>query len=330
MFNDADLVASAQYWIDSDPHRPTQVVGQALLDSGQMEVIREHFGNRLNFGTAGLRGEMGPGPNRMNHLTVRRAAYAFAHHLINSDTNIAQLGIVIGFDARHGSSEFAIETARVFGALNLPTYLYDDCQPTPVIAHAITHLGAAGGVIVTASHNPPKDNGYKVYWGNGAQIIPPHDVRIGALIDAVDVRSEIAVADLDTLKSKGLVRPVPPEVRSSYFEEILAERVSGKAADIRVVYTAMHGVGYKTISEALLRAGYNQHVKAPHLWFCSRRHALLYKQPEYQQLFRSHVQLKSLQNMTTELLVVPVEQGLYFSAYPNQLPRFRSAHQPHQ
>lgn len=256
MSNDADLIASAQTWVDSDPHRATQVLGQRLVDAGDVEVIREHFGQRLSFGTAGLRGEMGPGPNRMNHSTVRRAAYAFAQHLIDENTNVKELGIVIGFDARHGSQEFAHETACVFGALDIPSYVYDACQPTPVIAHAITHLGAAGGVIVTASHNPPKDNGYKVYWGNGAQIVPPHDLRIGALIDQVTSISDIAVADLEALRQSGVVREVTPDVRSAYFEEILAERVSDKSVDLRIVYTAMHGVGYLTIKEALTRAGY--------------------------------------------------------------------------
>ncbi len=257
MSNDSDLIASAQRWIDADPHRPTQVLGQKLLDAGDLEVIREHFGQRLSFGTAGLRGEMGPGPNRMNHSTVRRAAYAFARHLIQEDTNVKELGIVIGFDARHGSQEFATETACVFGALDIPSYVYDACQPTPVIAHAITHIGAAGGVIVTASHNPPKDNGYKVYWGNGAQIVPPHDLRIGEFIDQVCTVSDIAIADLDTLKRAGVVRSVNPLVRAAYFEEILAERVNEKNADLRLVYTAMHGVGYLTVKEALTRAGYD-------------------------------------------------------------------------
>ena len=257
MSNDVDLIASAQCWIDADPHRATQVLGQALLAENDIETIREHFGSRLSFGTAGLRGEMGPGPNRMNHATVRRAAYAFAQHLLNEDTHVLELGIVVGFDARHGSREFAIETARVFGALNIPSYLYDECQPTPVIAHAITHIGAAGGVIVTASHNPPKDNGYKVYWGNGAQIVPPHDERIGALIDSVVTTSEIEVADIEALRNKGVVRPVKPSVRSTYFDEIMNERVGEKNADLRVVYTAMHGVGYRTIREALTRAGYD-------------------------------------------------------------------------
>ena len=256
MVNETEILSSAKKWIGSDPHRPTQLLGQAILESGEIDVIKEHFGSRLQFGTAGLRGEMGPGPNRMNHATVRRAAYAFAKHLINENTNVAQAGIVIGFDARHGSRAFAEETACVFGSLGLPSYLYDTSEPTPVIAHAITFLNAAGGVIVTASHNPPKDNGYKVYWGNGAQIIPPHDRKISELIDSVDSIDEIKVGDLDEFRSEGVVKSVDPEVKSSYFDEILDQRVASKSTDLSVVYTAMHGVGFETMKIALNMAGY--------------------------------------------------------------------------
>lgn len=258
MQNRSALVEAAKRWNDAEPHQPTRALGKLIVDGGDFDQINEHFGRRLDFGTAGLRGEMGPGPNRMNHSTVRRAAYAFAKHVISWEKDALNTGIVIGFDARHGSREFAIETARVCGALNLPCFLYDDHQPTPIVAHAIKHLGAAGGVIVTASHNPPKDNGYKVYWGNGAQIIGPHDRDISRNIDEVASVLDIPTKQLEDLMKMGLVKTVPVEVRDAYFSEIMAERVSADGATINIVYTAMHGVGYQTMQEALLKAGYDQ------------------------------------------------------------------------
>lgn len=257
MSNEDELRAAAQAWNNAEPHAPTRALGQLIIDGGEQDIIREHYGMRLAFGTAGLRGEMGPGPNRMNHATVRRAAYAFAQHLMSELPVVSERGIVIGFDARHGSREFAEETAQVFGALGLPSYLYDEHQPTPVVAHAIKFLRACGGVIVTASHNPPKDNGYKVYWSNGAQIVSPHDAGISQYIDQVQQVSDIAIEDLESLRQTELVRPVPTEVREHYFREILAERVGVAGAPIKVVYTAMHGVGYKTMQTALNMANYH-------------------------------------------------------------------------
>ena len=256
MYNEDELIAAANRWNSSDPHPPTKALGQLIIDEGNLARINEHFGSRLDFGTAGLRGEMGPGPNRMNHATVRRAAYGFAKHLIAQGEETSSRGIVIGFDARHGSREFAVETAQVCGALGIASFLYEECQPTPIVAHAIKYLGAAGGVIVTASHNPPKDNGYKVYWSNGAQIISPHDKEISRYIDEVDQVSDIAVEPMDKLLSNRTVQSVPPSVREAYFEEIMAERVGQAGDSIKIVYTAMHGVGFKTMAEALTTAGF--------------------------------------------------------------------------
>ena len=132
------------------PSSTHKALGQLIIDEGNLARINEHFGSRLDFGTAGLRGEMGPGPNRMNHATVRRAAYGFAKHLIAQGEETSSRGIVIGFDARHGSREFAVETAQVCGALGIASFLYEECQPTPIVAHAIKYLGAAGGVIVAS------------------------------------------------------------------------------------------------------------------------------------------------------------------------------------
>ena len=250
-----DPFAAARAWIAADPDPATQAAGRVLLDSGDAAAVASHFGTRLRFGTAGMRGALGPGPNRMNRATVRRVSHAFGQYLLSQIAGAGERGVVVGFDGRYGSREFAADTSHVLAALGLRVYLYEDVVPTPQLAHAVVHLGCAGGVMVTASHNPPSDNGYKVYWANGAQIIPPHDVGISACLDAVE---GVPAAD-----PGGQVDEVPGAVLEAYLTAVDGLRVYDGATDLRVVYTAMHGVGRQLFETVLRRHGYaDLHVVA--------------------------------------------------------------------
>jgi len=166
--------------------------------------------------------------------------------------------VVIGRDGRKMSPEFAEDTARVLAAEGLPALVLPPLAPTPVTAFATLKLGAAAAVMVTASHNPPEYNGYKVYWGNGAQIIPPHDQGIAAAIARVEPANEVKLMDAAEAKRRGLWRDVGEEVSRAYLDAILAERVHRRAADLGVVYTAMHGVGGKWVTQALEEAGFSR------------------------------------------------------------------------
>jgi phosphomannomutase len=216
---------------------------QSLLDAGDAAGLASRFGARLQFGTAGLRGELGAGPNRMNRALVRRAAAGLAAYLR------ARGGrrVVIGYDARHKSREFALDSAAVFAGAGLDALLLPDHLPTPVLAFAVAHLGADAGVMVTASHNPPRDNGYKVYLGDGAQIVPPADADISAAIDAVGPLADVPLRDAFTT--------LGDEVLEAYLDAATALVPDGPR-DIRIVYTPMHGVGRDVAVELLRRTGF--------------------------------------------------------------------------
>jgi len=250
------LVATARAWAATDPDPATRRAALAMVEAGDPGALREAFGARLAFGTAGLRGPLGPGPNRMNRALVRRVAAGLGRYLLDRVPGAAQAGVVIGFDARHGSSDFAADTAAVLADLGFRVWLHQELVPTPRLAHAVVYLGACAGVMVTASHNPPGDNGYKVYWANGAQIIPPHDAGISAAIDALQGFDPREVGDLAAHRDAGLVRLPPDQVARDYFTRVQALRVHG-TAPLRIVYTNMHGVGGASVRRALSEAGYH-------------------------------------------------------------------------
>ncbi|MEZ4322804.1 MAG: phospho-sugar mutase [Myxococcota bacterium] len=250
-----DRIARARQWMAEDPDPETRAETEAMLaDPARLERF---FGERLQFGTAGLRGPIGPGPGGMNRANVRRVTAGLAAYV----KHYAKHGtVVVGFDGRRKSDVFARDTAAVLAGAGLRVVLFDEVCATPVLAHAVTFLGATAGVMVTASHNPPQDNGYKVYWENGAQIVPPHDAGISGAIDAIASLSEIAVPDVDALKAEGRIRPVPAEVGADYLARVLALRVHAGAerrARLKIVYTAMHGVGTAPIQWVLGEAGYS-------------------------------------------------------------------------
>jgi len=250
-----ELRARVERWIADDPDPSAQQELRELLDGGADDLLRERFAHGLSFGTAGLRGRLGAGPSRMNVATVRRASAGLARHLLDAVPGAAEAGIVVGHDARHGSARFAEEAAAVFSGAGLRTRRLPPLAPTPLLAFAVRHLGCAAGVMVTASHNPAQDNGYKVYLGDGAQISPPADELIAAAIDAMGPLAGVPLGD-------GGER-LGEEVAEAYLEAILAELPATDARDLRIVYTPLHGVGAGLCLEALARAGFARpHVVA--------------------------------------------------------------------
>ncbi|MCB9679426.1 MAG: phospho-sugar mutase [Alphaproteobacteria bacterium] len=249
-----DRIALARHWMADDPDPETRAETEAMLDDPAKLAV--FFGDRLEFGTAGLRGPIGPGPGGMNRALVRRVSAGLAAYV---KRHAPHGTVVIGYDGRRKSDVFAADTAAVLAGAGLRVVLFDTVCPTPVLAHAVTFLGAAAGVMVTASHNPPQDNGYKVYWANGAQIVPPHDEGISLEIDRVRTLNDVNVPPVDALRAEGRIRSVPPEVGEDYLKRVLALRVHAGAerrARLKIVYTAMHGVGTATLQKVLGAAGY--------------------------------------------------------------------------
>ncbi|MDA0632966.1 phospho-sugar mutase [Nonomuraea sp. MCN248] len=231
----------ARAWLAQDPDPDTRAELAGLLERGDAEGLLDRFGAKLEFGTAGLRGELGAGPNRMNRVTVMRAAAGLARVLGPGRH------VVIGYDARHKSDVFARDTAAVLKGAGLRASVLPRPLPTPVLAFAVRHLGADAGVTVTASHNPPRDNGYKVYWGDGSQIVPPIDAEISAAIDAVGPVGDLPLGGPGTLLDDSVV--------AAYLDAVTTLPL-GEARDLRVAYTPLHGVGADTLARAFEAAGF--------------------------------------------------------------------------
>jgi phosphomannomutase len=245
--HDDELIARAKAWLAEDPDADTREELAKLIDAQDLPELTTRFTGTLQFGTAGLRGELGAGPMRMNRSVVIRAAAGLAAYLKAKGQTDGL--VVIGYDARHKSADFAQDTAAVMTGAGLRAAVLPRPLPTPVLAFAIRHLGAVAGVEVTASHNPPRDNGYKVYLGDGSQIVPPADAEIAAEIESVRALADVPrpEAGWETLDDA---------VLNAYLARTDAVLTPGSPRTARTVYTAMHGVGRDTLLAAFARAGF--------------------------------------------------------------------------
>ncbi|MCY7396377.1 MAG: phospho-sugar mutase [Nocardioides sp.] len=244
------LLERARTWAAQDPDPTTTAELDQLVvqvqggDQAALADLEDRFDGTLEFGTAGLRGALGAGPNRMNRVVVIRAAAGLAAHLRAE----GRLGsVVIGYDARHGSETFARDTARVMTGAGLRALVLPGPLPTPVLAYAIRELDCVAGVMVTASHNPPQDNGYKVYLGDGSQIVPPADAQIAARIAAVGPLGDVPLGAEGTLVGQSVV--------DGYLDTVAGLAGDGPR-DLDVVYTPLHGVGSATVVQVLETAGF--------------------------------------------------------------------------
>jgi len=260
----ADLRRRVLTWVADDPALDTALDALALLDADDAAALSDRFDARLEFGTAGLRGTLGAGPNRMNSAVVRRTTAGLCDHLCAQLPDAKQRGLVIGRDGRRGSDLFARDAAAVALGKGFTVHWLDDLAPTPLTAFAVLDLGAAAGVMVTASHNPPEYNGYKVYWGNGAQIVPPHDAAIAAAIDAVPSVKQLRTLDVEGGRALGHLKVVPPGVIRRYLDAIQAlDFKLPEDRSIAIAYTPLHGVGGKLLRQAFEEAGFKElHVVA--------------------------------------------------------------------
>jgi phosphomannomutase len=250
----------AMNWLARDPDPRTREELQHLIDEGMHDELEDRFIQRLEFGTAGLRGKVGCGPNRMNRLVIQETATGLGHYLIEHVANASIRGVVVGYDGRLDSKQFAIDTASVLTALGIKVYLTSDVAATPIVAFGIEHFNAAAAVVVTASHNPPEYNGFKVYWENGAQIIPPHDAGIAGEIDIASTKP-IPLMSLSDAETQGKLVWLTEGYYQTYRAAISQSSYVNNAlesANTTITYTAMHGVGAKMAEDLLHDAGFHK------------------------------------------------------------------------
>ena len=240
-----DYMKIYQEWL-SNPYFDEATKEELRAIEGNENEIKERFYMDLEFGTAGLRGIIGAGINRMNIYVVRRATQGLANYIIKQGA--ANKGVAIAYDSRHMSTEFAMEAAMTLAANGIKAYKFESLRPTPELSFAVRELGCVAGINITASHNPPEYNGYKVYWEDGAQFTPPHDKGVTEEVLAIEDLSTVKTTDEASATAAGLYQVIGQEIDDKYIAQVKAQVVNQKAIDemqdqITIVYTPLHGTG---------------------------------------------------------------------------------------
>lgn len=234
---------------------------------GNDKEIQERFYKDLEFGTGGLRGIIGAGTNRLNIYTVSKATQGFANYIIKQGEEAVKKGVAIAFDSRRMSPEFAEITALVLNGNGIKTYIYPSLRPTPMLSFAVRELNCTGGVVITASHNPPEYNGYKVYWADGGQVPYPRDEAIIEEVNAVTDFHTIKTANKDEAVKAGLFNVIGEEVDEAFDKNVLAQIVNPEIIkeqhDLKIVYTPIHGSGNKPVRRVLKKAGFENVTVVP-------------------------------------------------------------------
>ncbi|QSZ26382.1 phospho-sugar mutase [Aceticella autotrophica] len=269
-----------------------------LLKNMNKDLIQDAFYKDLEFGTGGLRGIMGLGANRMNFYTVGKATQALANYI--NKTVKGQKSIVISYDTRNFSKEFAEESAKILAANEIKVYLFDDFRPTPLLSFAVRFLKASSGIMITASHNPPEYNGYKVYWSNGAQIIPPHDERI------IEEYNNLSFSDIRKInfkegKNKGLIVTINNEIDSAYFEKALSYSFGISSKKLKIVYTPLHGTGIKIVPYLLEKIGFHVYIQKEQQIPDGNFPTVNYPNPEFDQAFK--LAIKDAEKIDADIVI---------------------------
>ena len=258
-----DILEAAHAWIAGDPDPATVAALQGIIDSGDIGDLERAMGGTLTFGTAGIRGEVGPGSLRMNRAMVIKTTRGLADYLITQGGGPSDAPVIVGFDARPSSRQFAEDVAGVLAAAGITVGYFPEVTPTPLVAFTAKHVGAPAAVVITASHNPPADNGYKVYGANAAQIIPPVDTGIAAAIGKVGPANAVPRIEGVFSGTSDLVTPVPDEIFESYREEVYDSRPNPQTSDFKIVYTPLHGVGARTLNRLCAQAHHSGIITVP-------------------------------------------------------------------
>ena len=254
-------------WLAAESLCP-EMKAELLAIAGDEKEIEDRFYMPLSFGTAGLRGVMGAGINRMNTLVVAQATQALAEVILAEGGDAAKRGVAVGYDCRHNSESFARTAASVLAANGISVYIFDAMRPTPEVSFAILRYGCIAGVNITASHNPKEYNGYKAYWEEGAQIGPEQADAVEARIRNIDIFTGAKTCDFEAAVAEGKIRVLGRETDEEFLERVLSlsvypAEVKKAADDLKIVYTPFHGTGYKLVPEILSRLGFKHIICEP-------------------------------------------------------------------
>jgi len=255
------VTAKAKAWLSDQYNQETRKAVQALLDKEDKTELIEAFYKDLEFGTGGLRGIMGVGTNRVNIYTIGGATQGLANYLLKEFSSLKQIKVVIGHDCRNNSRKFAEICAEILSANGIKAYLFEDLRPTPEVSYAIRKLGCQSGIMITASHNPKAYNGYKAYWDDGAQVVPPHDKNIIAEVNRVNA------ANIKFKGNKALIETLTKDMDIEYINDLKTLMLSPdsvkKHSNIGIVYTPLHGTGFTIIPKALDACGFKNIINVP-------------------------------------------------------------------
>lgn len=244
-------------WLNT-PGLDEEMKQQLLEKKDNPKELEDCFYKNLEFGTGGMRGEIGPGTNRMNLYTVRKASAGLAAFIESHGEEAKRRGVVIAYDCRHKSPEFSMEAARTLATHGIQTYVFDELRPTPELSYAVRHLNAFSGIVVTASHNPPEYNGYKVYGSDGGQLPPEAADTVIEKVNAVQNELEMKVASEEELKASGLIKMIGEEIDNAYTEKLKTISLNPELSQegVKVVFTPLHGTANKPVRNGLKALGY--------------------------------------------------------------------------
>ncbi|MCC5876059.1 MAG: phospho-sugar mutase [Candidatus Sumerlaeia bacterium] len=265
-FDNPEVTARINEWTSEKYDDETRREISALIESGSREELEDRFYRALAFGTGGLRGKLGAGTNRMNSYIVARATQGLANYVAANATAPKPLRAAITHDSRHRSREFAQTAACVLAANGFYVHISPELRPTPYLSFAVRHLGCHTGIVVTASHNPKEYNGYKAYWDDGSQVVPPHDKGIIMEVEKIVGEDQVNRISWEDGIAQGVIKVMGAEMDEAYLEAVLKQRINAdviKSHQPRVVYTPLHGVGGRMVPQAMKMWGFNDVLTEP-------------------------------------------------------------------
>lgn len=295
-----DYLEKYEFWLASEAF-DDETKAELEAIRGDEKEIKERFYKDLEFGTGGLRGLIGAGTNRMNKYTVGKATQGLASYILKNNPDGAKMGVAIAYDSRNMSPEFAERAALVLNANGIKSYIFDELRPTPELSYAVRSLGCTAGIVVTASHNPPEYNGYKVYWADGAQVVAPKDRGIIEEVNAVADFADIKTIDKEEAVKAGLFNVIGSDIDDGFVNAVLEQAVRPeevkKAEDMVIVYTPLHGTGNKPVRRVLKEAGFKNVFVVPQQELPDKNFSTVgYPNPEDPKAFTLAIELAKEKN----------------------------------